>query len=426
MADTRESLFGPSPQDIAAAQATQQQQDAFNWAKLPAGRGMVAAGAQAGQAFGRVGGSLLGGQDPAQAKAAMLQQAQQDTEMRAQAMGINLATSPQDYYKVAADTLHKYGLVDEAQNVMSIAQNHDLAEREMRVKENTTTGQDRYGMSGNIIYDKRSGSTKPVEGYQGKNTNKDSALAIAKQDYEAGILTKEEYDALKAKLTALPTGTTVNNYPPGPKSFGDKLGELSATEVHTNQVTARDAPIAVNKSQAVIEALDDPNIIVGPGADFRIGLAKALNIAGATNDETIANTQTLISQLADTTLSAIQTSGLGTGQGFTEKDKQMLQDARAGRIPMTKETLRNISIMNIKVQRHAVEKWNNQLSNFDELTKQQMRSVGVPTDPYPLPEIPKAKKYPSNKERSLGGNRPESIPENVWKYMTPEQQKLFE
>jgi hypothetical protein len=100
----------------------------------------------------------------------------------------------------------------------------------------------------------------------------------------------------------------------------------------------------------------------------------------------------------------------------------MLQDARAGRLPMTKETLRNISIMNIKAQRYAVEKWNNQLSNYDEETKRIFRSVGVPTDPYPLPEIPKPKKYPTSKE--IKGNIPAGW-ENEWPHMTPEEKQYI-
>lgn len=408
-------------------QSQQGQQDAMQWAALPAGRGAVAAAANAGQAFGRAGGTLMGGRDPMQAKAQMLQAAQQETEAQAQQMGIDLASSPKDYYKVAAQTLQKYGLVDEAQNVMGIAQNHDLAEREMRVRERPAAGTtDRYSMAGGVRLDKQTGETFPVEGWQGKGgAEKDSALAIAKQDLIEGKISQEEYDALYRKITTVPAGNSVTVMPNAPKSFAQELGTVAAKDQYTLATTARDAPVSVAKAESVITALDDPNLIVGPAADARLGLAKALNLAGADNAESINNTQTLISQLADTTLSAISTSGLGTGQGFTEKDKQMLQDARAGRIPMTRETLRNISIMNIRAQRYAVEKWNTQLQNYDEETKKTLRSVGVPTDPRPLPEIPKAKKYPTNKERSVRGRRPESLPENVWKHMTPEQQSLF-
>lgn len=422
MADTRESLFGPSPQDIAAAQAQQGQQDAMGWAQLPAGRGAVAAAASAGQAFGNLGGKLMGGQDPAQAKAQRMQAAQQETEAQAQSMGIDLASNPKDYYKVAAQTLQKYGLVDEAQNVMGIAQNHDLAEREMKVKERPTAGQG-VKMSGNIMYSP-DGTYQAIPEYQGKGSaEKDSALAVAKQDYEQGKITKEEYEALYKKLTNIPVGTQINNYPNAPKSFAQELGTVAAKDQYTIAATARDAPVSVAKAQTVITALDDPSLIIGPGADARLVIAKGLNIAGADNNESINNTQTLGSQLADTTLSAIATSGLGTGQGFTEKDKQMLQDARAGRLPMTKETLRNISIMNIKAQRYAVEKWNNQLSNYDEETKKTLRSVGVPTDPYPLPEIPKPKKYPTSKE--IDGKIPAGW-EKEWKYLTPdEKQKIL-
>ena len=168
MADTRQSLFGPSPEEVAMMRSQQGQQDAMQWAAMPAGRGAVAAAANAGQAFGRMGGTLAGGQDPMQAKAQRLQAAQQATEQQAAQMGIDLASSPKDYYKIAAQTLQQFGLVDEAQNVMGIAQNHDLAEREMQVKERPATGAGAK-MSGNIMY-LPDGTYKPIPEYQGKGS----------------------------------------------------------------------------------------------------------------------------------------------------------------------------------------------------------------------------------------------------------------
>lgn len=409
MADTRESLFGPSPQDIAAAQAQQGREQAMQWANMPAGRGAVAGAALAGQGFGNIAGRMLGGQDPAQAKAAMLQQAQQDTEMRAQAMGINLATSPQDYYKVAADTLHKYGLVDEAQNVMSIAQGHDLAEREMRAKE---VGNESSMLAAKAAYLKATNdksSSKSILTLVPPGTNQKTGKGaftynLSDPDQAAEAKQKMADGYIDVSKLAAPTapGSIINNYPPAARNFAQTMGDAAATENYTNYTAARDAHISVDKANMVITALDDPSLIVGPGADARLAIAKGLNIVGADNAETISNTQTLVSQLADTTLSAISTSGLGTGQGFTEKDKQMLQDARAGRIPMTRETLRNIAIMNIRAQKYAVEKWNNQLTNYDDETKKMLQSVGIPTDPRPVPEVPKPRKYPS-KEQDIKG-----------------------
>ena len=166
----RQSLFGPSPQEIAQAQAAQQQEQAMQFAQLPAGRGGVAAAAMAGSTFGNALGKTMGGVDPQQEKAQRMQMAQQETEMQAQANGIDLSSNPKGYYGLAAQTLQKYGLVDEAQNVMSIAQNHDFAEREMKYKENSLLAKDKkgMGMSGNILYSKDTGEYKTVDGYIGK------------------------------------------------------------------------------------------------------------------------------------------------------------------------------------------------------------------------------------------------------------------
>lgn len=430
MADTRQSLFGPSPEEVAAAQAAQGQEDAFNWAKIPAGRGMVAAAATAGQALGGLGGKLMGGQDPAQARAMALQQAQQDTEMRAQAMGINLANNPQDYYKLAADTLHKYGMIDEAQNVMNIAQGHDLAEREMKVKE---AGNAAQMLAARAAYlkagaDKTSNksiltlvppgtdqkSGKQAETY---NLSDPEQAAVAKQRMQSGWVDL-------SKLASPPSpGATVNVLPNAPKSFAQQFGEEAGKEQYGLRTAARDAHYAVPQAQSLIAALDDPNLIVGPGADARLLLAKALNIAGADNGESITNTQSLISQMAETTLGAIKSSGLGTSQGFTDKDREFLQDAKVGRIPMTKEAIRNVAILNMRASRATIQKWNDQLNDYDENTKKQLRSVGVSTDPLELPEIPRAKKYQTKAQRDNGV--PAGIDPETWKYMPEDKKALF-
>jgi hypothetical protein len=424
MPDTRQSLFGPSPEEIQAAQAAQGQQDAMGWAQLPAGRGAVAAAASAGQMGGKIINGLTGQIDPAQAKAQKMQAAQQEAEMIAQQYGVDLATNPKEYYKIAGQTLQKYGLVDEAQNVYSIAQGHDLAERKMQVDEGTLGAQT---LSAEAAYLKATADKQPTnksiltlvppgtnqktgKGAVTYNLSDPTQAAEAKQKMGEGYIDV-------SKLAAPPApGSVINNYPPAARNFAQTMGDAAAKENYTNYTAARDAHISVDKANMVITALDDPSLIVGPGADARLAIAKGLNIVGADNAETINNTQTLVSQLADTTLSAIATSGLGTGQGFTEKDKQMLQDARAGRIPMTKETLRNITIMNIRAQKYAVEKWNNQLNDYDSETKKMLQSVGIPTDPRPVPEVPKPKKYPS-KEQAVKGI-PAGWSEEEWSVLT--------
>jgi len=431
MADTRESLFGPSPQDIAAAQAAQQQQDAMAWGQVDPLRSGQILGATAGQAFGGLAGKLMGGQDPAQAKAAMLQQAQRDTEMRAQAMGINLATSPQDYYKVAADTLQKYGLVDEAQNVMSISQNHDLAERKMRVDEGTLGVQ---GLTARAAYLKAQQEKNPTTSNILTLVPKDSktkgaagAITIDMTDPEALQRARALQDQGYIDAKSLPSPANPQNpitiMNPGEKNFLEKAGDKAAEDIFDQRKTVRAVPEVVDKAQRTLAILEDPNLLVGPGSDIRLGIAKGLNILGADNNETITKTDNLVAGLADQTLSMIETSGLGTGQGFTQNDRDYLERARSGKITLTKETIAEIARRSIKGQRYFVQNWNNSLAALPPERLKDLRGLGVNTDPVPLPEIPAGKKYQTKEQREK--NIPAGIRPDVWNVMTPEQKALF-
>lgn len=295
MADTRESLFGPSPQDIAAAQAQQGQQDAMGWAQLPAGRGAVAAAASAGQAFGNLGGKLMGGQDPAQAKAQRMQAAQQETEAQAQSMGIDLASNPKDYYKVAAQTLQKYGLVDEAQNVMSISQNHDLAERQMQVNEQVAgakgtrrayAGKDGTiydGVTGEVLH-KGSSATKPTS-TQGKIYS----------DYENGIYGEPgSQEAMAARDAAIqkanhispPSTTDVTVY--SDKEAVGLQNDLVKAEVTPILAQGRAATSTRQFSSSIRTQLRSGNVQPGFAADFRQSLATAAQFFGV-DEETLTN-----------------------------------------------------------------------------------------------------------------------------------------
>lgn len=430
MADTRQSLFGPSPEEVAAAQSAQQQQDAMQWGNVDSLRTGAISGAMAGQAFGRLGGSLLGGQDPAQAKAAMLQQAQRDTEMRAQAMGINLATSPQDYYKVAADTLHKYGLVDEAQNVMNIAQGHDLAEREMRAKE---AGNESSMLAAKAAYlkatnDKSSSKSiltlvppgtdkKTGKGAETYNLSDPSQAEKAKQRMEEGYIDV-------SKLASPPNpGAIVNNYPPANRSWEQEFAGDQAKKASAEYDMAANAEFDAQAPKDILNLLEDPNMFVGPGASVNLAIGKLLNVAGANNDEVITNTQSLYSTLAKSTLDAIPGSNLGGGQGFTEADKKFLIDAAAGRIEQTRENIARIARLNLRSVNNRIIKWNSRVSRLTSDSKKALSVVGASTDLIPLIDIPPEKKYRTKEQ--IKDKVPAGIDPETWKYMPEDKKALF-
>jgi len=431
MADTRQSLFGPSPEEVAMMQSQQGQQDAMGWAQLPAGRGAVAAGAMAGQALGGIAGRALGGQDPMQAKAQKLQAAQQEAEAQAQSMGIDLASNPKDYYKVAAQTLQKYGLIDEAQNVMNIAQNHDIVERKMKVDEGTLGVQ------------RTAAEAAMLKAQQGKNPTTSNILTLVPGNSTTkgakGAVTIDMTDptalqqarALQAQgyidADSLPSPANPQNpitiMNPGEKNFLEKAADKSAEDIFVQRKTVRAVPEVIDKAQRTLAILEDPNLYVGPGSDIRLGIARGLNILGADNSETITKTDNLVSGLADQTLSMIETSGLGTGQGFTQNDRDYLERARSGKISLTKETIAEIARRSIKGQRYFVQNWNDTLATLPPARLNDLKGLGVNVDPVPLPEIPTPKKYKTKEQ--VEKNIPAGIRPDVWNVMTPEQKALF-
>jgi len=85
------------------------------------------------------------------------------------------------------------------------------------------------------------------------------------------------------------------------------------------------------------------NVFVGPAADVKLNIARALNVAGANNSEKIANTETLIAATGQSTLDAIKGAGLGTNQGFTDKDLKFLQGIAGGTIDLTPQALKRFA-----------------------------------------------------------------------------------
>ncbi len=443
MAQAMTGLFGPSADEVRLAIEQQGQQQDMAYAQLPAGRGPVALASQAGRMMGNVAEGLGGYQDPRVQSAQLMQEAAQEVDSQ----GFSLLEDPQKYYKAAYASLMKRGLTAEAAHVRDLALNEQATQADIRLKgaqaEETIAniGKDRWkplGKDGRYLVDSKTGAIKENEDWKasGSSYKAENVINIGPPGLKPGdpgtitidTNTEEGQNALREAAQkgyikygspTTPNNTTVTVDNATRKSFGENFGEAAAKEQYGIYVTARDAPIAVSKAQSIIEALDDPNLIVGPGADARLAIAKTLNLTGADNEESISNTQSLVSDLADATLAAIGTSGLGTGQGFTEKDKQMLQDARAGRIPMTKETLAHVSRKAIEAQKWSVIKWNEQLANYDKETKKILSQSGVNVDPKPVPIVPKSKKYKTKEQviqNAPAGWRPE-----VWSALSDDK-----
>jgi hypothetical protein len=119
-------------------------------------------------------------------------------------------------------------------------------------------------------------------------------------------------------------------------------------------IAAGENAIAQIESSYRVRDLLAQNPITGTGAEARLGFEKALSAVGFTKGDKATVTENLIAELGKTTLSAIRSSGLGAGQGFTDNDRKFLEAASAGRKEATPENLKYLANLNERAGRNSI------------------------------------------------------------------------
>lgn len=163
----------------------------------------------------------------------------------------------------------------------------------------------------------------------------------------------QNFEMNKSKAGAARTNVSVNT---DKSYFGNVAEGLAKNDVALIDA-ARSAPDRIASAQRVKSILAQ-NPITGTGAEARLSLNKALTTAGLIDGKDVANTETLASMLASQTLDAIRTSGLGSGQGFTDKDRQFLERAKSGNIEMNSESLKRLADLNEQSARQSIKRGN--------------------------------------------------------------------
>lgn len=143
MAESRFSLFGtPTPEQVRSKIMGQQRQEALQMAAMPAGRGMVALGHQAGSGLGGLLSQAMGG-DPYGEKAARAQQ-----EVMQGIMSNAMEVGQGDWaatYEAAIDGLMKAGLHDRAFEAMN--ELRDIQNIEAQIAERTASADRSYAQT---------------------------------------------------------------------------------------------------------------------------------------------------------------------------------------------------------------------------------------------------------------------------------------
>jgi hypothetical protein len=177
-------------------------------------------------------------------------------------------------------------------------------------------------------------------------------------------------------------GTSISLNTGTEKKYGEEFGRNVATQDSEMLSAARAAPKLAQSAVDIMAALNSPGLISGAGADIRLSLAKALDLAGNTPDAGIANTEALISSMGQSTLNSIKSSGLGSGQGFTDKDLVFLQTAAGGKINMSLENIRRLADLQYRAAQQSVSAWD---SRRKTLPAGILTDTGLSNETYTLP-----------------------------------------
>jgi hypothetical protein len=167
------------------------------------------------------------------------------------------------------------------------------------------------------------------------------------------------------------------------KKYGEVFASSVAKADQDKLSAAENAPNMAANASRILDLLDTGKIIAGPFADIRLLVARGLNVAGANNDEVISNTERLISSTAQQTLDAIRGSGLGLNQGFTDKDREFLQQIAGGKIDFQPKTLRDLAELQFKAAQQSVNVWN---ARSSKIPKSALEGTGISSEPLPIPE----------------------------------------
>jgi hypothetical protein len=126
---------------------------------------------------------------------------------------------------------------------------------------------------------------------------------------------------------------------------------------------ASSAQTSIDRANQIIDLIGS-GALTGTAAEIKLKLARAFNVAGADNNETIKNTEVLLSSLGQNVLDSIKTSGLGAGQGFTDNDRKFLERVKGGSIELNPQTLQELARISKSVSAAAVSKWNKRLPDI--------------------------------------------------------------
>ena len=185
-----------------------------------------------------------------------------------------------------------------------------------------------------------------------------------------------------AKKTASAPKTTINMA--AETELAKAFAKDEATRLSNQFSTATDAEKLIRTASEMRQLLTGGKVITGPLANITL---QANRFVG--DPKAVQDTQIYLNQMSAATLAAIKNSNLGSGQGFTNSDRQFLEQAVAGNITWDKVTLQKLADLNEFSARASISRWNDTVKKIPSNILSGLPTV-TPVEPpsFNFPKVP--------------------------------------
>lgn len=221
-------------------------------------------------------------------------------------------------------------------------------------------GDTRFGPDGKAI---AKGEAKPIE--PGSQYLADALAEFGKSPTEdfsklpapvRKAITDRAEELRKSSATNVKSSVNL-----GENEFAKGIGTGAAKVLEASQVTAdaaaKDRPLIRQALQQL-----DKGVISGTGANARLQVAQFLNTVGLTNDPSVEATQVYMATTAGRVLPIAKT--LGSGSGFSDKDREFLQNIMAGNIEQSPGALKRLLNLQEKAAEGTIKAHNARVDNI--------------------------------------------------------------
>lgn len=166
--------------------------------------------------------------------------------------------------------------------------------------------------------------------------------------------------------------------------LGKAFAKDEATRLSGQFSAATDAERLIRTASEMRQLLTSGKVITGPLAGIAL---QANRFVG--DPKKVQDTQLYLNQMSAATLAAIKNSNLGTGQGFTDKDRQFLEQAVAGNITWDRASLQRLADLNEFSARASISRWNETVKKIPEKVLSGLPTVTPVAPPaFDFPKVP--------------------------------------